>query len=48
MIIHGFYKNWEAPTTAEGFVDVTQVPSVPGPVMPSALEAFLFTGFLEG
>jgi hypothetical protein len=47
MIIHGFFKNMTLPTKAEGFSEVVSIPIAPT-MLNSAMEAFMYTGFLEG
>lgn len=47
MIIHGFYKNSTTPTTSEGF-HATETIHVMPTQFSSPLEAFLWSGFLEG
>jgi bifunctional polynucleotide phosphatase/kinase len=45
MIIHGFYKNMQPPTKAEGFGAVLQVPFCPGPFESSQHKEAFFQYF---
>ncbi|KAF0694865.1 Aste57867_14265 [Aphanomyces stellatus] len=47
MIIHGFFKNVEEPTTAEGFTSVVKLPFIPASTLPDD-DKKLLTSFLLG